>query len=36
MADSTPLVVRLKYRFDRHLADKLARAYARLARSRLR
>ena len=31
MPDGVPLAVRLEYRFDRHLPDKLARAYARLA-----
>ena len=36
MADSGPLAVRLEYRFDRHLSDKLARAYARLAPLRQR
>ena len=36
MADSGPLVVRLEYRLDRHLPDKLARACARLAPLRQR
>ena len=31
MPDGGPLAVRLEYRFDRHLSDKLARVYERLA-----